>query len=138
MNINETTEVTSMEWNGPKRRIENVHLGKKPETLRDTMNQFLAVADANSQEIATSSATTTEKSNNENLNQLKDDLTTKFDNLKIDWQSYKDNALTKDDMDSLSQKIQADLEKVIEEKFKELEKDHTNESTNSSSGSGSK
>lgn len=138
MNINETTEVTSMEWNGPKRRIENVHLGKKPETLRDTMNQFLAVADANSQEKATSSATTIEKSNNENLNQLKDDLTTKFDNLKIDWQSYKDNALTKDDMDSLSQKIQADLEKVIEEKFKELEKDHTNESTNSPSGSGSK
>ena len=102
------------------------------------MNQFLAIADANSQEKATSSVTTTEKSNNENLNQLKNDLTTKFDNLKIDWLSYKDNALTKDDMDSLSQKIQADLEKVIEEKFKELEKDHTNESTNSSSGSGSK
>lgn len=41
LDLNKTAEVTSCEWNGEKQRWESIHFGKKPETLRDTLDKYL-------------------------------------------------------------------------------------------------
>ncbi|MDK6804101.1 phage tail protein, partial [Lactobacillus mulieris] len=42
--INVSSEVTSCKWNGHKYRWDSITFGKKPETLRDTLEKYLYVA----------------------------------------------------------------------------------------------
>ena len=131
-NINETTEVTSLEWNGPKQRIETVHLGKKEETLRDTMNQFLAVADANSQKTVSESTSSSSSANEVALNEIKQSVTKQLDDFKTDWEAYKKTIPTDSEFQNNLQAIQSNLNKSIEAKFQELEKRIKNDKSNNS------
>lgn len=47
LDINQSGEVTKCVWDGPRQRWDNLHFGKQPETLRDTLDQFLYKADEN-------------------------------------------------------------------------------------------
>lgn len=132
LDINEATEITSLEWNGPKQRIENVHLGKKEETLRDTMNQFLAVADANSQKNASESASSSASSNAEALNEVKAKVNKQLDDFKVDWEAYKKNVPTQTDFQNQLQAMQTNLSKSMEEKFQELEERIKNDKSDNS------
>jgi len=47
LDINQSGEVTKCVWDGPRQCWDNLHFGKQPETLRDTLDQFLYKADEN-------------------------------------------------------------------------------------------
>jgi phage-related protein len=62
LDINQTGEVTKIVWNGPAGRIKSLHFGKLPETLRDTLDQFLYQADENAAQRVTQEQKRTDQS----------------------------------------------------------------------------